>query len=504
MIASEAVPFAKTGGLGDVVGAIPRALSRLGAKVTVILPAYPECLKHPHRDTGKTISLSMGGKSRDARLLRASLPGGEGGLVLLDQPHLYHRGGIYGDPTVGDYPDNAERFAFLCRGAFEALEALDIPVDCLHAHDWQGGLVPVYLRHQYGDRPRFRHAGSVFTIHNTAFQGIFPDTQWPLLGLGEACFSVGSLDYHGNISFLKGGILESSLVTAVSHRYAKEIQSPEFGFGMDPYLLARARAGRLLGIVNGIDVDDWDPSTDVALSMRYDSKSWRSGKANCKRALLREIGLPEIPGWPLIGMVGRLTEQKGLDLFVEGTEPLLRLNAQYVVLGTGEERFRDFFTRLRNDSPDRVAARFSFDEGLAHRIHAGTDMFLMPSRFEPCGLSQLYALRYGSIPVVHAVGGLVDTVRPATPRSIREGRASGFSFRQYTAEALVRCLRRAIQTFRDKRRWNALVERGMREDWSWENSARRYLDAYQKAMDWRSLESSGSSKGSPTSSTRRG
>ncbi|MFO0944750.1 MAG: glycogen synthase GlgA [Planctomycetota bacterium] len=488
LVASEAVPFAKTGGLGDVVGAIPRALSRLGVNVTVVLPAYPPCFQQPHEDTGKSITILMGDKPRKARLLRATFPGGLGELVLIDQPDLYQRSGIYGDPSGADYPDNCERFAFLCRAAFEALDVLDLPVDCLHAHDWQGGLVPAYLRHLYGDHPRFRHAGSLFTIHNAVFQGIFPKGQWRHLGLGESLFSRGNLDYHDQICFLKGGILESAIVTAVSERYAKEIQGPEFGCGMDPFLRDRAHARRLVGIVNGIDVEHWDPAMDAALPSVFDRKRWRKGKSECKRALLRELGLPEVPGRPLLGMVGRLTEQKGLDLFVGGAESLMHLNAQYVVLGTGEERYRSFFSRLMAEYPERVAARFAFDEGLAHRIYAGSDMFLMPSRFEPCGLSQLYGLRYGSVPVVHAVGGLVDTVCPVTPRNLANHKATGFSFQQFTAEAFVRCLRRATQAFADKKLWSSLVERGMREDWSWENSARHYLETYKSAKEHRLLE----------------
>jgi starch synthase len=478
LIASEAVPFAKTGGLADVAGALPLALGRLGHDVLLVLPRY----RAAERATAEAMPLDrfpirLGGTTLEARFVGQRLgPGAR--AVLVDCPVLYERDHLYG---VGndDYPDNAVRFAFLVRAALEFLARDGFRADIVHAHDWQAGLAPVYLRTRYAAHPVLGGAASVFTIHNLAYQGLFPPDVLPRIDLGWDLLTPEQLEYWGKVSLLKGGINFCDVITTVSRRYAREIQTPEFGFGFDGILRRRARD--LVGILNGIDTNAWDPASDPFLPAPYDPSNL-DGKRAAKAALLAAFDMPrteEALAWPVVAMISRLVDQKGFDLLAQVADVLLRLDATYVLLGSGEPRYQELWTRLATEYPRRVGARIGFDEPLAHLIEGGADIFLMPSRFEPCGLNQMYSLRYGTIPVVHATGGLDDTVEEWNPDR-RSG--TGFKFRTYTASALLRALRCALRTYARSDEWHALQRQAMRQDLSWDRSAQEYGTIYERAI----------------------
>ncbi len=474
MIASEAVPFAKTGGLADVLGALPAALARLGHDVTVFIPRYRGI---PAGQAVGELDVSLSGRTLLARFEQhETAPGLR--AVLVDCPELYDRAALYG---IGndDYPDNAVRFAFFSKASLEFAARTFERVDVVHAHDWQTGLVPVYLKRQYANQPVLGAATSIFTVHNRAYQGLFPADTLPTLDLGWDLFGVDALEYWGKISFLKAGINFSRLITTVSPTYAQEIQTPECGFGFDGIL--RRRAPDLIGILNGIDTDEWNPLTDRALPAPFGPDDL-AGKAVAKKALLSAFGMAvgeEAMKRPLVGMVSRLVPQKGFDLLADAMSDLLRLDACFLLLGTGDPTFEEQWKAAAKTHPDRVNARIGFDERLAHLIEGGADMFLMPSRFEPCGLNQMYSLRYGTVPVVRATGGLDDTVEEYRPRT---GTGTGFKFRAYTGRALIRALRHALDVYQEPERWRAVQLAGMKQDHSWTVSARRYVKVYERAL----------------------
>jgi len=471
MVASEALPFAKTGGLADVLGALPVALARLGHHVDVVIPRYQGITAGER--TG-TVTVALGGQVSAAHIWIAAA--GNVRTIFIDHPAYFDRPYLYG--TAGqDYPDNPERFAFLALAALQ-WAATQEPFDVVHGHDWQSGLVPVLLRNGSAP-PSIARAPAVFTVHNLAYQGVFDASWLPRLGFGWDLMRIDALEYWGRISFLKGGFMFSALITTVSPRYAREIQTPEFGFGFDGIL--RYRAGDLVGILNGIDYDQWDPARDPHLPEPYDATNL-AGKAAAKRVLLETCGIPvneETLARPLIGMISRLVDQKGFDLIAEIADELPRLDASYVLLGTGDRRYEDMWLGLAARHPGRIAAKIGFDEALAHRIEGGADLFLMPSRFEPCGLNQMYSLRYGTVPVVRAVGGLYDTVRNFDPRT---GEGTGFSFNEYSAQALLDTLQWALEVYRDRTTWRRIQLAGMGQDFSWDASARQYVKVYERAV----------------------
>lgn len=474
MIASEALPFAKTGGLADVLGALPPAIARLGWEVTVALPRYRGIIGGSLLER---FPVTIGGYSCDVGFFEVPLEGGARAL-LVDCPEFFDRDELYG---VGDtdYPDNARRFGTLVRAALEFAGRRGAGPAVVHAHDWQAGLALIYLRTLYATHPTLGRAASVFTIHNLAYQGLFEADWLPRLDLGWELFTVDGLEYWGRISFLKGGINDADLVTTVSRRYAQEIQTPEFGFGFDGIL--RARSSDLVGIQNGIDTVRWDPAHDPFIPVPYDAKDL-TGKAAAKAELLARYNLPTGEATlkrPLVAMISRMVDQKGFDLIAALVDDLPRLDATFVVLGTGEARYQELWKRLAVEYPDRIGARIGFDEPLAHLIEAGADIFLMPSRFEPSGLNQLYSLRYGTVPVVRAVGGLADTVIDYAPRKTT---ATGFVFRDYRADALMEALQRALALYPDRRKWRALQLTGMKQDYSWDRSAREYVKIYERAL----------------------
>ena len=474
IIGSEAQPFAKTGGLADVLGALPSALARLGWDATVALPRYRGVSAGTPLET---FTVTVGGFSRDAGFYEAPLADGARAL-LIDCPDLYHREALYSVDN-SDYPDNARRFAFLVRAALEFAGRHSPAPSIVHAHDWQAGLAPVYLRTLYAYHPTLGGMPSVTTIHNLAYQGVFTPDWLPRLDLGWELFTLDRLEYWDRVSFLKGGLTDADLITTVSPRYAEEIQTPELGFGFDGIL--RARRADLAGILNGIDTREWDPAHDRFLPKPFDADDL-SGKMEAKIASLRRYGLPVDDAArkrPLVGMVSRMVDQKGFDLIAALADELTRVDATFVVLGTGEARYQDLWRELAAAHPQRIGARIGFDESLAHLIEGGADIFLMPSRFEPCGLNQMYSMRYGTVPVVHAVGGLADTVRDYTPR---RAKPTGFVFHEYSPAALLEALARALTLFADPGKWRAVQVAGMQQDFSWDRSAQEYVKIYERAI----------------------
>ena len=471
MVASEALPFAKTGGLADVLGSLPRALAQLGHDVDVVMPRYRGIAAGEH--TGR-ITVPLGAQVADADVFIAT--DGRVRTVFIAHDGYYDRDYLYG-ANGHDYADNAERFAFLSRAALE-WAATQKRYDVVHAHDWQAGLVPVLLRTALGQHPRIGTVPAVFTIHNLAYQGVFDASWLPRLGLGWELFHLDALEYWGRVSYLKGGIMFSRTITTVSPTYAREIQTPEFGFGFDGIL--RYRAADLVGILNGIDYDQWDPRRDPHLPEPYDASNLQ-GKAAAKVAVLEAYGLPvtvETLSRPLVGMISRLVDQKGFDLIAALADELPRLPASFTLLGTGERRYEDMWLGLASRHPGRIGAKIGFSEALAHTIEAGADLFLMPSRFEPCGLNQMYSLRYGTVPLVRATGGLADTVRNLDPAT---GDGTGFTFAEYSPQALLGTLRWALSIYPDRALWRRMQEAGMEQDFSWTASAREYVKVYEQA-----------------------
>ena len=474
MIASEAVPYAKTGGLGDVLGALPRALARSGHDVTVCLPRYRgvapgEAIDEFDVSLGDRVLRTRFERHEIADRLRA---------VTIDCRVLYDRESLYG---IGndDYPDNAFRFAFLAKAALQFAGRTFDALHVIHAHDWQAGLVPVYLHRSFAADPVLGGVPVILTIHNLAYQGLFSAEVVPALDLGWDLFRVDGLEYWSRISFLKGGINFSSLITTVSPTYAKEIQTPERGFGFDGIL--RRRANDLVGILNGIDVEEWNPAADPALPAPFGPHDL-SGKRDAKAQLLRTFGMAtdeKTLARPLVGLVSRMVDQKGFDLLSGALGDLLGLDAVYVLLGNGDRRYEQEWQAAAASHPHQLGARIGFDENLAHLIEGGADLFLMPSKFEPCGLNQMYSLRYGTVPVVRATGGLEDTVENYRPQS---GSGTGFKFKAYTPLALVRAMRCALQVYAEPARWQALQVAGMQRDHSWDASARKYVKVYEDAL----------------------
>jgi starch synthase len=476
IIGSEAVPFIKTGGLADVLGALPPALARLGWDVTLVLPRYRGVSAGSLIDR---FSVSVGAYSREIGFFEAPMPDGAR-AILVECPDLYEREELYAPRGTADYSDNARRFAMLVRAAFEWTARGGKRPSVVHGHDWQAGLAPVYLRTLYASHPVLGGTPSVFTIHNLAYQGLF-DPDWaPRIDLGWQELTVDRLEFWGRLSFLKGGINDATVITTVSRTYADEIQTPEFGFGFDGILRARNRD--LVGILNGIDAAEWDPRRDPFLPAPYGPDALE-GKVAAKRAVLARYRLPDdaaAVARPLVGMISRMVDQKGFDLIEEVADDLSRLDATFVVLGTGDARYQDLWTTLAARHPEQIAAHIGFDEGLAHLIEGGADIFLMPSKFEPCGLNQMYSLRYGTLPVVRAVGGLADTVRDYSPG---DAGSTGFAFTDYSGRALLDALGRALALYRQPERWRAVQRAAMREDNSWDHSAREYVTIYERAIN---------------------
>jgi len=474
MLASEVVPFAKTGGLADVAGALPKFLSPLGVDLKVLLPLYRETKKKglPLRRIIESLDMDWNGE-RDRFSVWESRQGPLS-FLLIERDGYFDRDFLYGTPQ-GDYPDNGERFAFFCKASLETLKRLDFRPDVVHAHDWQSALALAYLRFAYAQDSFYSYTRSLFTIHNLAYQGLFEKSLLASVGLPESLFNMEDLEFYGKVNALKGGILYSTAVSTVSRRYSQEIQTAEFGYRLDGLL--RKRRDRLYGILNGVDYADWNPSTD-RFTVRPFDPTYLDGKKECRADLLRAFSLDAVrEESPVIGMVSRLAGQKGFDILCESLEGIFKMGAVLVILGTGEEAFHKALSTARAKWPESLGLKIAYDESLSHKIYAGSDMFLIPSRYEPCGLTQMYSLRYGTVPVVRATGGLDDTIQEYDATM---GTGNGFKFQEYSSAALLASLQKALSVYPQKGRWRQLVRKAMACDFSWDISAREYLRLYQK------------------------
>lgn len=469
MAAGEAAPYAKTGGLADVIGVLSAALAKRGLSVAVFLPFYRQIEREPFpiQSTGKVVSVSVSDRKEEAELFSHESQGVA--YYFIKHDRYFSRAGLYGT-NEGDYPDNAERFVFFSRAVLEGALALGLQPDLLHCHDWHTGLIPVYLKTIYA--PFFPKIASLFTIHNLGYQGTFWHYDWHLLNLPWDYFNPQALEFYGKINFLKGGLVFADALSTVSPKYAKEIQTAAFGHGLEGVLSRRKKD--LYGILNGIDTQEWDPAHDRHIVTPYHAKNL-AGKEKCKEALQKESGLPVEKEVPLLAMITRLTEQKGVDLVAASFDKIMENRVQLVVLGNGEKKYEEIFTSMAGSRPKQAAVRIDYDHPLAHRIEAGADLFLMPSRYEPCGLNQMMSLRYGTVPIVRATGGLDDTVKQFNPRTLQ---GNGFKFKFYTPTAFLRQVQKALSLYREKKKWRSLIQNGMEGNYSWDASAEKYLKLY--------------------------
>jgi starch synthase len=482
MLASpEAVPYAKTGGLADVAGALPKALSALGHNVKLILPLYSQVdrKKYGLRKIANNLSAEVAGRKESFDIYESDAENGAFSAWFIEHKKFFDRPELYRDPSTGnDWADNDERFAFFARAILESVRAINFRPDIIHANDWQSGLVPAFLKidKQYAD---LADIATLLSIHNLAYQGNFPRDTFAKLGLDWSLFAPGlGFEFWGRVSYLKAGLWYSDKLNTVSKRYAEEIQSTnEYGYGMEGIL--KDRSQDLYGILNGIDDEVWNPATDSLIPATF-TPDKLAGKAKCKAALRKQMGLPAVrKDIPIIGIISRLADQKGFDLIAEVADEILALDLQIVILGTGDKKYHELFTALNKKYPKKIAISLGFDNALAHLIEAGSDMFLMPSRYEPCGLNQMYSLKYGTIPIVRETGGLADTIENANPA---KGTGNGFVFRNYDAKELLNTIKFALEVYRDKNVWEIMMLRGMRQDFSWKVSAAKYVDLYREAI----------------------
>jgi starch synthase len=471
-VTPEMYPYVKTGGLADVAAALPKALARLGHRVTVFLPRYG-CIPSPPGELVGTVHVPVDGVNRSAGFYLSS-PGRGVHVVFVEHAPFFDRPQLYGGGSQ-DYGDNALRFAFLARAALEYSRSRAERPSVLHAHDWQAGLVPAYLKAFYPEDATLSGVPCVFTIHSMAYQGLFDAGILDTLGLPRHLYAPEALEFHGRVSYLKAGIQLAEVVTTVSPQYARDIQGPEAGCGFEGVM--RARAADLRGILNGVDYEEWEPRIDRHIARRFSRDL--SGKQECKNELLRAFSLPREPALPVVAVSSRLVSHKGIDLIVEAREAIISRGLRLIVMGEGDGPLADAVRALPAEAPDRVAVRIGYDVPAAHVLLAGADMVLVPSRFEPCGLTQMYALRYGTVPIVRATGGLADTVEEAVPGAW-EG--TGFRFDEASAEAMLGALDRALSVYADQEAWRRIMRNGMARDFSWERSARLYVEAYRHAM----------------------
>jgi len=474
-LSPEVTPYAKTGGLADVAGSLPGALRKLGLDVMVGLPFY-RTVRENGVAVEKVLSglgVPLNGQHLPCDVLKTNTKDG-GSVFFIDRQEFYDRPYLYATEN-GDYPDNLERFSYFNRAALLFAKEAGFHFDVVHCHDWQTGLVPAFLRTSYATDSFFSQVASVFTIHNMGYQGLFPLRLFPASGLPPSAFNPGGVEYWGNISLLKAGIQYADAVTTVSPTYSREIQTPEFGMGMEGIL--KNRGEDLHGILNGADYGGWNPAKDPHLSDHFSLRAPK-GKKKCKAALVRELRLDDaLISRPLFAVISRLAVQKGYDLLFQVAEDVIRLNTGMVILAAGEAKYQKPLDELAKKYSSRIAVRIGFDEPLAHRMVAGADMILVPSRYEPCGLTQIYALRYGTVPVVRATGGLDDTIRQFNPES---GEGTGFKFGPFEPKAFLEQIGKAVETFNDKDSWKKIVRNGMKADFSWEESAQEYVLLYQK------------------------
>lgn len=473
----EAVPFAKTGGLADVAGALPKYLQSLGCDLKLVMPYY-RMVKNtglPIQSLGEELEVTVGTETLKADLFRGQLDQNIP-VYFIGQEAFYDRQYLYGTPK-GDYFDNAERFIFFSKAALLLCRTLGFSPDIIHHHEWQTGLIPAYLKSIYREDPLFSRTATAFTIHNIAYQGLFKKEKFWLTGLPQEMYNPEGIEFWERINLMKAGIVYTDVVNTVSQKYSEEIQTPEFGYGLEGILSKRRED--LYGILNGVDYTEWDPSQDAQLAARYDPKDL-SGKRACKRDLLKELHLPpSLEKVPLLGMISRLADQKGFDLLGKILDELFTLDVGFVLLGTGEQKYHDLFQQVARKYSQKAGIRIAYDDRLAHKIEAGADFFLMPSKYEPCGLNQIYSMRYGTIPVVRATGGLDDTIVNYDPAT---GTGNGFKFSRYDAKEFLNQIKVAISFFSQPKHWKQLLQNAMTADFSWQRSAGAYLQLYQKAL----------------------
>ena len=472
LCASEVVPFAKTGGLADVAGALPKALAALGHEVRVALPKYGsiDAEEIETEKAGARFAVPMGAQEVEVGIeVSRAIPGVT--TYLVDSPEHFARDGLYGEP------DDTERFALFSRAVLEMVRRGDWQPEVIHCNDWQTGLMPVYLRQVYRDDAVLKAIASLYTIHNLAYQGSFGPEELERIGLGRGLFTVDGLEFYGRANPMKGGLLYADVINTVSETYSREIQTTEYGEGLEG-VLARRR-GDLFGVLNGIDYEEWNPGTDALIEANYEAGRL-GGKADCKTALQRRLGLAERAEAPVFGLVSRLAGQKGLDILAEVMPYVLEFDVQFALLGTGEQQYHDLLSELAAKEPNKVGLVLGFDNALAHQIYAGSDCFLMPSRYEPCGLGQMISLRYGTIPVVRETGGLADTIRDF---DVKKGEGNGFVFREHAAIGLFGAMARAVMTMRVEGAWRKLAANAMACDFSWGRSAAAYAKLYQLAIE---------------------
>ncbi|MBI1854168.1 MAG: glycogen synthase GlgA [Planctomycetes bacterium] len=477
-MSSEAVPFAKTGGLADVVGALPKPMARAGQKISLFMPLYRSVREAASSltDTSIRVHVPLAGVAETGEIWTSKLPGADVNVFFVGHKEFFDRDGLYGN-SAGDFHDNSRRFIFFTRAVLEAAKSLPAPVDIIHCHDWQTALAPVYARTLYANA--FAGARTVLTLHNLSFQGIFWHWDMNLAGLPWELFDWKHLEFFGKMNFLKGGIVFADALTTVSPRYSIEIQTPEFGCGLEGVLAERR--DRLHGILNGIDEDVWSPERDSKIPAHF-SVSDLSGKRACKAQLQKRTGLPE-RNVPVFGMISRLTEQKGVDLLLGALPALLEDDVQVVILGSGDSKLQGLLQEFARRFAGKLSLTVAFDDRLAHEIEAGADMFLMPSRFEPCGLNQMYSLRYGTVPIVRETGGLADTVVDCTEDTMQRRTATGFRFIPCTVEAFLGAIHRSLTVYRRPDQWNRLRENGMKQKFGWDTSAARYIELFRHLLE---------------------
>jgi starch synthase len=481
IVSSESVPFAKTGGLADVTGTLPKVLEKKGVKVSCILPKYKTVTEGNYRldPTGAKVKVPIGNREEEGNILFTRLNEG-GDYYFVENDRYFNRDYLYATKD-GDYVDNAERFIFFSRAVLEFLVNTESRYDIIHSNDWQAGLIPVYLKTIYSGHDVFSATASVFTIHNLGYQGLFWSHDIPLTGLGWEMFTPGTLEFYGKINFLKGGIVFSDVLNTVSETYAKEIQTKEFGFGLEGVLYEERES--LYGILNGVDYEIWSPEADKNIRANYSSNDL-SGKIECKKDLLSEYGFTPDIETPVIGIISRLVAQKGFDILQETGSELAGLDVKFVVLGTGERKYEEFFLEMASRYPSKFGVKIAYDDVVAHKIEAGADMFLMPSRYEPCGLNQIYSLKYGTVPVVRNTGGLADTVIDLDDDPER---GTGFKFSHYRSSDLFDTIVRALSWYHKEEEWKKMVVRGMAQDFSWKVSASKYIGLYKAALEKRGI-----------------
>lgn len=474
IVTSEAVPFSKTGGLADVTGTLFKEYLEMGVDAFLFVPLYKKTLEQFEgniHDTGIAIDIPLAKAFRKCRVFTLKMQGvkgkGQERVFFISNDEYFGRDELYATP-YGDYPDNDQRFVFFCKSVLDVLKRLNIDINVIHCNDWQTGLIPLYLKTIYGNADVFRKTISVITIHNLGYQGIFPPQTMEIIGLGWEFFNMDGLEFYGNVNLLKAGIVGADIITTVSRTYAKEILSPESGFGLDGIL--RKRADRIYGILNGIDYKEWNPSADNFLPCTY-NKNRLSGKTKCKAELLKKLSLKSDTDTPLISFIGRLSGQKGIDIFADAIPEIIARGVNIVIIGKGEDYFQTLLNSIKGRFAKRLFFYSGFDEAIAHLAYAGSDMLLMPSKYEPCGLGQMIAMRYGTIPIGRKTGGLTDTI---------EDGQTGFLFDEYSSKGLMSGVNRALLCYADKEAWQRMIKIVMSKDFSWERSAKLYLELYSK------------------------